>query len=95
MEKYTEQEFLEYVVKSLVTVKDKVTIDRTIDELGVLLTLNVAPEDLPRVIGKGGQTAKAIRLLLRVIGYIQKIRVNLKINIPEEVQLKKEYINKK
>ncbi len=91
MEKHIEQEFLEYIIKTLVSDKEKVAIERTVDELGVLLTLNVAPEDLPRVIGKGGQTAKAIRLLLRVLGYIQKIRVNLKINIPEEVQIKKEH----
>ena len=83
----TEQErdsqFLEFVVKALVDNPDAVEITRTIDEMGVLLTLSVAKEDMAQVIGKSGRTASAIRTLLRVVGMKNNSRVNLKINEPE------------
>lgn len=75
-------QFLEYVVKALVTHPDDVKINRTVDEMGVLLTLDVHPEDMGKIIGRSGNTAKAIRILLRVVGMKHNARVNLKINEP-------------
>ena len=74
-----DQDFVEYVVKSLVSKPDEVKIDRTIDEKGVLLELTVDPEDLGRVIGKRGGTAQSIRTLLRALGTKNDARYNLKI----------------
>lgn len=74
--------FLEYVVKALVDNPDAVEITRTVDEMGVLLTLTVAPEDMGKIIGKEGNIAKAIRTLLRVVGMKHNARVNLKVNEP-------------
>lgn len=76
-------QFLEYVVKTLVDNPDDVKIERTVDEMGVLMTLNVNPEDMGKIIGRQGNTAKAIRILLRVVGMKNNARVNLKINEPE------------
>ena len=78
-----DQQFLEYVVKALVDHPEDVKIVRTIDEMGVLLTLTVHPEDMGKIIGRSGNTAKAIRTLLRVAGMKANARVNLKINEPE------------
>lgn len=78
-----DQEFVEYVVKSIVDHPDDVQVVRTIDEMGVLLTLTVNPEDMGQVIGRQGATAKSVRTLLRVIGAKNNARVNLKINEPE------------
>ncbi len=78
-----DKEFLEYVVKSLVENPNDVKIDRTVDEMGVLITLSVNPADMGKIIGRQGNTAKAIRTLLRVIGMKHNARVNLKINEPE------------
>jgi len=78
-----DKEFLDYVVKSLVDSPDAVKVNRTVDEMGVLLTLDVAREDMGKIIGKHGATAKAIRTLLRVVGMKNNARVNLKINEPE------------
>ncbi|MFA6552930.1 MAG: KH domain-containing protein [Patescibacteria group bacterium] len=83
MAKEHDQEFVEYVVKSLVDKPDDVSSDRTVDEMGVLITLKVNPADLGQVIGRQGQTAKAIRTLLRVVGAKNHARVNLKIYEPE------------
>ncbi len=82
-ERYTDQEFVEYVVKSIVDHPDDVKAERTIDELGVLITLSVNPEDMGQVIGRQGMTAKSIRTLLRTIGAKNDARVNLKILEPE------------
>ena len=76
-------EFVEYVVKSIVDHPDDVQLDRAIDEMGVLITLTVNPEDMGQIIGRQGATAKSIRTLLRVIGARNNARVNLKINEPE------------
>ena len=81
-----DQEFLEYVVKSIVGHPDDVTADRTVDERGVLLTLNIHSEDMGYVIGRKGQTAQAIRTLLKIVGAKNNARVNLKINEPEGSQ---------
>ena len=74
-----DQQFVEYIVKTLVNNPEKVAIERTIDEKGVLLSLTVDPEDVGRVIGKRGVTAQAIRVLLRALGTKQDARYNLKI----------------
>ena len=80
-----DQQFVEYIVKTLVNNPEKVTVDRKIDEKGVLLSLTVDPEDVGRVIGKRGVTAQAIRVLLRALGTKQDARYNLKIvNTDEE-----------
>lgn len=76
-------EFLEYVVKSLVDNPSKVKTKRTVDEMGVLITLEVDPADMGQIIGRNGQTASSIRTLLRVVGAKNNARVNLKIIEPE------------
>lgn len=78
-----DQEFLEYVVKTLVENPNDVKVDRKVDEMGVLLTLSVNPADMGSIIGRQGNTAKAIRTLLRVVGMKNNARVNLKIEEPE------------
>ena len=74
-----DQQFIEYIVKSLVGNPEAVTIARRIDEKGVLLELTVDPEDLGRVIGKRGATAQSLRTLLRALGTKNEARYNLKI----------------
>lgn len=74
-----DQQFIEYIIKSLVGHPDDVVVDRIIDEKGVLLTLTVNPEDLGRVIGKRGVTAQSLRTLLRALGTKNDARYNLKI----------------
>lgn len=76
-------QFLDYVIKALVDNPGAVKINRTVDEMGVLLTLSVDPADMGKIIGRQGNTAKAIRTLLRVVGMKNNARVNLKINEPE------------
>lgn len=78
-----DQEFVEYLVKALVDHPEDVKTERTVDEMGVLITLHLHPEDMGQVIGRQGQTAKSIRTLLRVVGAKRKSRVNLKIHEPE------------
>ena len=80
---YEDQQFLETVVKALVDNPDSVKTTRTVDEMGVLLTLDVHAEDMGKIIGRSGNTAKAIRTLLRVVGMKHDARVNLKITEPE------------
>ena len=82
-EKYTDKEFIEYVVKMLVDNPESVKVERKIDEMGVLISLDVHAQDMGMVIGRDGMTAKALRTLLRVIGARNNARVNLKINEPE------------
>ncbi|MBQ6313782.1 KH domain-containing protein [Candidatus Saccharibacteria bacterium] len=79
-----DQQFVEYIVKTLVNNPDKVAVERKIDEKGVLLSLTVDPEDVGRVIGKRGVTAQAIRVLLRALGTKQDARFNLKIMNTDE-----------
>jgi len=83
MAEVSDQEFLEFVVKALVDHPEDVKLNRTVDEMGVLLILDLNPEDMGKVIGKKGNTAKAIRTLLRVVGMKHQARVTLKINEPE------------
>lgn len=82
-EKATDRDFVEYVVKQIVNHPEDVKVDRKIDEMGVLITLDVHSEDMGMIIGREGATAKALRTLLRVIGARNNARVNLKINEPE------------
>jgi uncharacterized protein len=82
-EQATDKDFVEYVVKQIVNHPEDVKVDRKIDEMGVLITLDVNSEDMGMIIGREGATAKALRTLLRVIGAKNNARVNLKINEPE------------
>ena len=79
----TDQEFLEFLVKSIVDHPEEVIVDRKVDEMGVLLTLKVNSQDMGQVVGRQGSTAKAIRSLLRIVGVKNNARVNLKIDEPE------------
>jgi len=83
-----DKDFVEYVVKSIVGEPDKVIVTRTVDSMGVLLTLQVSKEDMGKVIGKSGQTAKSVRILLRVIGAKSNLRINMKIIEPEGGEVK-------
>ncbi len=83
MENHADREFLETLVKAIVGNPDGVKVDRRVDEMGVLLTLQVSKEDMGVVVGKQGSTAKAIRTLLRIVGAKNNARVNLKIEEPE------------
>ncbi len=83
MAKAVDQEFLDYLVKSIVDHPDDVKVDRKVDEMGVLLSLKVNPQDMGQVVGRQGSTAKAIRSLLRIVGIKNNARVNLKIEEPE------------
>jgi len=78
-----DQAFVEVIVKAIVANPDDVKVDRIVDERGVLLTLTVNPTDIGYVIGRQGQTAKAIRTLAKIIGAKNNARVNLKIAEPE------------
>lgn len=78
-----DKDFVEFIVKQMVTNPDAVEVTRNVDEMGVLITLKVAKEDMGRIIGKSGQTAKSIRVLLRVVGSKNNARVNLKIIEPD------------
>ncbi len=82
MDQERDKEFLEFVVKELVDHPEAVKVDRTVDQMGVLLTLDVHAEDMGKIIGRSGATAKAVRTLLRVVGMKNNARVNLKINEP-------------
>lgn len=77
-----DQQFVESLVKAIVNNPDSVKATRTVDERGVLITLDVSPEDMGYVIGRRGQTARAIRTLLKIVGAKNNARVNLKINEP-------------
>lgn len=86
-----DRDFVEYVVKQLVDNPDDVKVERKIDEMGVLITLDVNQNDMGMVIGREGMTAKALRTLLRVIGARNNARVNLKINEPEGSERRPRY----
>ena len=78
-----DQEFLDFVIKGLVDHPESVKIKRTVDEMGVLLSLHVNSQDMGHIVGRQGATAKAIRSLLRIVGIRNNARVNLKIEEPE------------
>ncbi len=85
-ETYTDQNFIEFVVKSIVNHPEDVKAERTVDERGVLITLYVNQDDMGYVIGRQGQTARALRILLKIVGAKENARVNLKIFEPEEMR---------
>ena len=78
----SDQEFLEYVIKALVDNSEDVKIERKVDEMGVLLSLKINPEDMGQIIGREGNTIRAIRNLMRIIGLKNHARVNLRIIEP-------------
>jgi len=82
-DKLFDQEFVEYIVRAIVNHPDDVRTDRIVDERGVLITLHIHPEDMGYVIGRQGQTARAVRTLLKIVGAKENARVNLKIFEPE------------
>jgi len=79
----SDQDFLEFLIKAVVDHPEDVKVDRKVDEMGVLLTLKVNPEDMGQIIGRSGSTARAIRSLVRIVGLKNHARVNLKIEEPE------------
>ncbi len=86
----SDRDFVEYIVKQIVQNPDDVEAVRTVDEMGVLITLKVNKDDMGKIIGKSGQTAKSLRILLRVIGSKNNARVNLKIVEPDGTEVKAE-----
>ena len=83
MADYQDQQFLEFIIKAIVNHPDQVKVTRSVDERGVLMTLDVEPTDIGYVIGRHGNTIRAIRTLLKVVGAKNNALVNLKINEPE------------
>lgn len=81
-----DQAFVEYIVKSLVNHPDDVKTERTVDDRGVLITLHINQEDMGYIIGRQGQTARALRILLKTVGAKEDARVNLKIYEPEDLR---------
>ena len=77
------RDFVDFVVKAIVEHPDDVEVTQTVDDLGVLITLKVNKEDMGKIIGKAGQTAKSLRILLRMMGSKKDARYNLKIVEPE------------
>ena len=82
--KANDQDVLEFIIKNIVNHPDEVKIDRKIDEMGVLLTLKVNPQDIGLIIGREGSIVRAIRTILRVVGLRNHARVNLKIEEPAD-----------
>lgn len=85
-----DRDFIEHTVKLIVENPDAVKVERTVDEMGVLITLQVSKDDMGKIIGKNGQTAKSLRILLRVIGSKNNARVNLRIIEPEGSEMETE-----
>ncbi len=79
---YKEVQFLENLIKELVDKPESVKINRKVDEMGVLLTVDVDPIDVGKIIGRQGNIAKAIRLLLGAVGYKHKVKASMKVNQP-------------
>lgn len=82
-DKQFDQEFVEFIVKSIVDHADEVKTERVVDDMGTLISLHVKAEDMATIIGKEGRTAKALRTILRVLGARHNERINLKIIEPE------------
>ena len=82
-DKFHDQEFVEYIIRGIVNHPDDVRTERIVDERGVLITLHINQEDMGYVIGRQGQTARAVRTLLKIVGAKENARVNLKIYEPE------------
>ncbi|MHB8830981.1 MAG: KH domain-containing protein [Patescibacteria group bacterium] len=86
-EQFKDQQFIEFVVKSIVNHPEDVKTERTVDERGVLITLHINQEDMGYVIGRQGQTARALRILLKIVGAKENARVNLKVYEPENARM--------
>lgn len=86
-EEMQEQQFVEYIVKAIVDHPEAVVVERTVDDLGTLISLHVSPEDMGTIIGKEGRTAKSLRTMLRVFAAKHNARVNLKIIEPAGGQM--------
>ncbi len=82
----SDKEFLEFVARAVVAHPEDVQVERVVDERGVLLTLKINKDDMGYIIGRKGQTAQAIRTLLKIVGAKNNARVNLKIYEPEGSQ---------
>ena len=82
MSEESDTEFLTCILRKLVNVPDRVLVSRSADEMGVLMSVSVAPEDMGIVIGRGGATAKAIRTLMRIVGMKNGARISVRINEP-------------
>ena len=82
-DKINDEEFLGYIIKALVDHPDDVVIKRTVDEMGVLLSIKLNKEDMGQVIGRQGSTVRALRTLLRIVGIRNHSRINLKVEEPE------------
>lgn len=78
------RDFIEFIIRSIVDNPDAVEVNQSVDTLGVLITLKVGKEDMGKIIGRSGQTAKSLRILLRMMGAKNDARYNLKIIEPEE-----------
>ena len=89
MNKTKEEEYLNMIVESLVKEKNKIIIERKEDDQGILLTLEVAKDDISTILGKEGNTINAIRSLVRIVGYNLGYKVSIKIHIPEMDYVKK------
>lgn len=91
-----DEQFLRNILESLVDEPERIEVGRTVDEMGVLLTVKCAPNDMGKIIGRQGATAKAIRTMLRVVGSKNSSRINLKIQEPEnsERKLNRERVRK-
>ena len=82
-DKINDEEFLSYIVKALVDHPNDVVIKRTVDEMGVLLSVKLNKEDMGQIIGRQGSTVRALRTLLRIVGIKNHSRINLKVEEPE------------
>ncbi|MDP3731263.1 MAG: KH domain-containing protein [bacterium] len=94
MDATKDKDFVEFVVKSIVSKPEEVEVARQVDEMGVLLSVKVNPEDMGLLIGRQGSTAKAIRTLARIIGMRNNARVNLRIEEPEGGRVQSASANK-
>ena len=94
MDANKDQDFVEFVVKHIVSKPEDVQVSRQVDEMGVLLSVKVNPEDMGLLIGRQGSTAKAIRTLARIIGMRNNARVNLRIEEPEGGRVQSASTNK-
>ncbi len=79
----SDKEFVELIIKAIVSDPDKVRVERTVDELGVLLTVHVNPNDIGYVIGRQGQTIRSVRTLAKIVGAKNNARVNIKLHEPD------------
>jgi len=73
------RDVLEYIARNLVDEPDSVEVDEVESNGGVLLRLKVAPDDMGKVIGRGGRTARAIRAVVRATATRDGVMVSVEI----------------